>query len=122
MKPHPTLLKSFGHATRGILAALRTERNIRVQLAAAAAAVTLGFLLRLTVMEWAAVLLCCAMVLGAELMNTAVETVVDLVSPGRNELAGRAKDLAAGAVWLTALAAAAVGVLVFGRAAGRMFG
>ena len=69
--------------------------------------------------EWVAVLVCSAMVLGAELFNTAIEAVVDLVSQDFNELAGKAKDVSAAVVWVIALFAAVVGIIVFGNAAMR---
>ena len=78
-KQHPSFAKSIGFAMRGLFAAVKGERNFRIQLCAFAAVVALGFLLRLTALEWVAVLVCSAMVLGAELFNTAIETVVDLV-------------------------------------------
>ena len=108
--------KSAGYASRGLLAAVRTERNMRIHLGFVALVVVAGVVLGLQVWEWVAVLICCALVLGAELMNTAIEAVVDLVSPEYNELAGRAKDVAAASVWVTALFSAAVGVIIFGRA------
>ena len=119
-KQHPSFAKSVGFAMRGLFAAAKGERNFRVQLCAFAAVVTLGFLLRLTALEWCAVLVCSAMVLGAELFNTAIEAVVDLVSPDFNELAGKAKDVSAAAVWVIALFAAVVGIIVFGNAVVRM--
>ena len=119
-KQHPSFAKSVGFAMRGLFAAAKGERNFRVQLCAFAAVVALGFLLRLTALEWVAALVCSAMVLGAELFNTAIETVVDLVSPDFNELAGKAKDVSAAAVWVIALFAAVVGIIVFGNAVVRM--
>lgn len=119
-KQHPSFAKSVGFAMRGLFAAAKGERNFRMQLCAFAAVVALGFLLRLTALEWVAVLVCSAMVLGAELFNTAIETVVDLVSPDFNELAGKAKDVSAAAVWVIALFAAVVGIIVFGNAVVRM--
>ena len=120
-KRHPSFAKSVGFAMRGLLAAARGERNFRFHLCAFAAVVALAFLLRLTALEWIAVLVCSAVVLGAELFNTAIETVVDLVSPDFNELAGKAKDISAAAVWVFALFAAAIGIVVFGSAALRMW-
>lgn len=119
-KQHPSFVKSVGFAMRGLFAAAKGERNFRMQLCVFAAVVALGFLLRLTALEWVAVLVCSAMVLGAELFNTAIETVVDLVSPDFNELAGKAKDVSAAAVWVIALFAAVVGMIVFGNAVVRM--
>ena len=118
-KQHSSFAKSIRFAMRGLLAAVKGERNFRIQLCAFAVVVALGFFLRLTTLEWVAVLVCSAMVLGAELFNTAIEAVVDLVSPDFNELAGKAKDVSAAAVWVIALFAAVVGIIVFGYAAMR---
>ncbi len=74
----------------------------------------LGLYCGLARWEWVAVALSVGAVWGAELLNTAVEAVVDLVSPEYHPLAGRAKDVAAGAVLVVALAALVVGLLVFG--------
>jgi len=108
--------RSLRCATKGLWEAVASERNVKIQLAVALLNVIAGFVLGLSAWEWVVVLLCCAIVIGAELMNTAVETTVDLVSPEYNPLAGRAKDIAAAAVWLVGLFSAIVGVLVFGRA------
>lgn len=105
---------SFGHAFRGVGAALRTEVHLWFHAAATAAVLGLGLYCGLARWEWVAVALSVGAVWGAELLNTAVEAVVDLVSPEYHPLAGRAKDVAAGAVLAGAVAAAAVGALVFG--------
>ncbi|SES72547.1 diacylglycerol kinase family protein [Hymenobacter actinosclerus] len=105
---------SFGHAVRGVGAALRTEVHLWFHAAATAAVLGLGLYCGLQRWEWAAVALSVGAVWGAELLNTAIEAVVDLVSPEYHPLAGRAKDVAAGAVLVVALAALAVGGLVFG--------
>ena len=105
---------SFGHAFRGVAAALRSEVHLRFHAAATAAVLGLGLYCRLGCLEWALVALAVAGVWAAELFNTALEALTDLVSPGYHPLAGRAKDVAAGAVLLAALGALAVGALVFG--------
>ena len=104
---HPGFRKSFLFAIQGFRTAVATERNIKVMLAVGACAVQIDLL------SWAIVLLCCGVVIMAELMNTAIETVVDLVSPEFHPLAGRAKDIAAAAVWVLSFLVAIVGVLVF---------
>ena len=109
-------LRSFGCALKGIAATIRGERNIKVQLAVAVVALALGAVVLREPLEWAVVILCCGCVIGAELINTAIEHVVDLVSPEWNELAGKAKDAAAGAVLVIALAAGTIGVIVYVRA------
>lgn len=110
---HPTFRRSFLFAIQGFRTALQTERNIKVMLCAGAFAIAMGIALRFEPLEWAIVLLCCGVVIAAELLNTAVETVVDLVSPEYHPLAGRAKDIAAGAVWSLSLIVAVVGIIVF---------
>lgn len=113
---HPDFRRSFLFAIQGFRTAVATERNIKVMLAVGACAVVAGLALRIDLMSWAIILLCCGVVITAELLNTAVETVVDLVSPEFHPLAGRAKDIAAAAVWVLTLLVAVVGVLVFANA------
>ncbi len=96
--------------------ALKTERNIKVMLLGSVFAVSMGFLLQIDLLSWAIILLCCGVVIAAELLNTAVETIVDLVSPEYHPLAGRAKDISAGAVWALCVIVALVGVIVFANA------
>ena len=105
---------SFGHALRGVGAALRSELHLQLHAGATAAVLGLGLYCGLHPTEWALVALAVAGVWTAELFNTALETLTNLVSPAYHPLAGRAKDVAAGAVLLAALGALAVGGLVFG--------
>ncbi|GAA3938469.1 diacylglycerol kinase family protein [Hymenobacter algoricola] len=107
-------LASFGYAFRGVGAALGSEVHLRFHAAAAAGAVGLGWYLGIPRLEWALVALAIGAVWGAELLNTAVEALTDLVSPEYHALAGKAKDVAAGAVLVVALGALVVGLLVFG--------
>lgn len=113
---HPSFRRSFLFALQGFRTAVATERNIKVMLAAGACAVVAGLALGLDPLSWAIILLCCGVVIMAELFNTAVETVVDLVSPEFHPLAGRAKDIAAAAVWFLSALVAVVGILVFANA------
>ena len=113
---HPSFKKSVGFALQGFRYTLATERNIRVMLGGAAFAVVMGLVLQLDLVSWAIVLLCIGCVLAAELMNTAIETVVDLVSPEYHPLAGHAKDIAAAAVYVLSFLVAVVGVCVFANA------
>ena len=113
---HPGFRKSFLFAIQGFRTAVVTERNIKVMLAVGALAVAAGIVLRIDLLSWAIILLCCAVVIMAELFNTAVETIVDLVSPEFHPLAGRAKDIAAAAVWFLSFVVAIVGVLVYANA------
>ncbi len=104
----------FGFAFRGIAAAIRQERNMRFHLSAAVVVVAAGLWQRVGLPEWLWLGAAIAGVLTAELINTAVERVVDLVSPGEHPLAQAAKDTAAGAVVVAALFAVFVGLAVLG--------
>jgi diacylglycerol kinase (ATP) len=109
-------LRSFGHALRGLWVA-RTGPNFKIQLAGAAAVAVLASAYGLRRTHLALVILAATAVLAAELMNTAIERVCDLVDDlhgvGRDDRIRDIKDLAAGAVLLVCAGAAAVGVLVF---------
>lgn len=105
-------VKSFGYATEGLLSAMR-EQNIRFHYASVIVVVILGLLTGLSVMEWIVVVLVMALVVGAELFNTAIERVVDLASPELHPLAKQAKDIAAGAVLVFAMASVIIGMLIF---------
>ena len=104
---------SFYYAGRGLADLFRTQPNARIHLALAAGAVALGSYCGLTRGEWIAITACIAAVLAAEAVNTALEYLTDLVSPGFHPLAGKAKDAAAAAVLVTAIGAAVVGLLIF---------
>ena len=104
---------SFGHAGRGVWSALRSEVHLRFHAVATVVVIGLGFYSGLARLEWALVALAVAGVWAAELMNTAIEALTDLASPAYHPLAGKAKDVAAGAVLLAALGALVVGALVF---------
>ena len=104
----------FGCSIAGIAVMFRSQDSARIQAIAAAAVVALGLALQVSTAEWSALVLAIALVLIAEGLNTSIEAVVDLVSPEFHELAGRAKDVGAGAVLIAAVASAAIGLLVFG--------
>jgi diacylglycerol kinase len=104
---------SFGHALRGLRVLLR-QPNARIHAVAAVVVVALGWRLQISVNEWLAVVLAVALVVAAEALNTALELVVDLVSPQWHALARDAKDVAAAAVLVCSAGAAVVGVWVFG--------
>jgi undecaprenol kinase len=115
MSKKPRLVKSFQYAIEGILSVLRTERNMKIHAAAAVLVIIAGCYFRITILEW--VILC--MVIGGifslELMNTAVEKTIDLVTRDYHPLAKAAKDAAAGAVFIYTIVSVIVGILVFGK-------
>lgn len=105
-------LKGFVYAWRGIVAGA-AGRNFRVMLGAAAAVTVLGYFLDISRVEWALVTLTMGLAMALELLNTAGEKLVDILSPGHDPRYGLVKDILAGAVLVAALAAAVVGALVF---------
>jgi diacylglycerol kinase len=106
-------IESFRYAFRGLASLVRSQPNARIHLAALALAAAAGFFFEISRQEWLAVLVCAALVLSLEAVNTAIEHLTDLVSPGFHPLAGKAKDVAAAAVLIAALGSVLVGALVF---------
>lgn len=106
-------IRSFKYALQGLADMFRTQPNARFHLATSVVVVVAGFLLEISRWEWAALVLCMALVLALEAVNTALEYLTDLVSPEYHPLAGKAKDAAAGAVLVAAIGAAVVGGVVF---------
>jgi diacylglycerol kinase len=105
--------RSFSFAGQGVWHVIRTQRNMRVHLVAAVAAVAAGLALRIDATDWACILAVIGLVLTAETLNTVVEAVVDLCTDEFHPLAKAAKDMAAGAVLISSAAAVGVGVAVF---------
>ena len=117
-RPHD-LGAAFRYAFAGLFAAWRSEPNLRVHAFVALAVIAAGAVLRLPLAAWAIVCLAIALVVAAELLNSAVETVVDLVSPDDHPLAKRAKDIAAAAVLVAVAGAVAAGACVLLWVTGR---
>lgn len=107
------LVKSFGYALSGIAYTTKTQMNFRIHLAAIILVVVFGWYLRLSSADWLWIVLAIGLVLVAELLNTAIELLVDLVSPGFNIQAGRVKDVAAGAVIVAAFISVVIGAIIF---------
>lgn len=105
---------SFTAAVHGVGYTLRTQRNTWIELAAVAVVIAAGLWLRIRPTEWAVLALTVAMVLALEAVNSAIEALVDLVSPDYHELARVAKDCAAGAMIFAVLGSLAVAAAIFG--------
>ena len=103
-------LRSFGYAWKGIRCCIGKEQNLSFHLIATAVVVIAGFVLGITHMEWMIIILCIGVVIAAELFNTAIEKLVDLVSPQQHPVAGQVKDIA---VLVCAATAAIIGLIVF---------
>ena len=108
------LLRSFGYAFEGVAYILRTQRNARIELAIAIAALALAAWLGISTVEWAVLVLTIALVTTLEWVNTSLELAVSLASPGRHASAKAAKDVAAACVLLGAVTSVIVGLLVLG--------
>lgn len=104
---------SFIYAWKGLVYAFRTQLNFKFHSLASAIAIAIGYLLEINTHEWLWILLAIGLVLTAELFNTALEVLVDLVSPEYHPKAGVVKDLSAAAVLITAVVAIGIGLMVF---------
>lgn len=107
------LYKSFGYAFQGIFTTVKKERNIKIHLFATICVIIAGILFHITKAEWITCLILFGLVISLEMVNTAIESVVDLVTEERKPLAKRAKDAAAGAVLVSAILAAVIGLMIF---------
>jgi len=108
-----TLVLSFRYAFAGLSYVARTQRNFRIHLALGGLSALLALLLGFSPVEWAVLAGIITLVLLGEMLNTVVEAAVDLASPGYHPLAKVAKDVAAGAVLLTAIGAVVGGAFLF---------
>jgi diacylglycerol kinase (ATP) len=107
------LYKSFGYAFEGIFNTIRDERNIKIHLTVTALVIIFGFILHISLSEWFVCILLFAIIIPLELVNTAIEAVVDLASPEHTPLGKKAKDAAAGAVLVAAIFSAVLGGIIF---------
>lgn len=107
------LSNSFKYAGTGIFSAFKSELNMQVHFCLMLLVILCGIIFEISLLEWQICIVLFGVVIGAEIFNTAIETVVDLVMPNINEKAKLAKDLAAGAVLIIAISAAIVGLTIF---------
>jgi diacylglycerol kinase len=108
------LLSSFKYGFAGIAHTFRTQANLRIHLGISIIVISAGFMLRISNIEWAIIVVTMMIVLSAELFNTSIENAMDRVSTEQHPLAKVAKDTAAGAVLVTAIGSVVIGVLIFG--------
>lgn len=108
-----SIAASFGHAYEGILTGVLEERNMKIHCVMAGLVVFFGLLLHITAAEWCVCFVLFGLIMGLELVNTAIEAVVDLVTKEYHPLAKRAKDTAAGAVLIASVMAAVTGLIIF---------
>ena len=106
-------IKSFSNALRGIAFLFKSQSNARIELIIACLVIIAGFLFRISNTEWITILLCIAMVLSLEGINTSIEIFADKLHPDFDTEIGKAKDVAAGAVLIAAIVAAFIGFIIF---------
>jgi diacylglycerol kinase len=106
-------LKSFSYAARGFMYILKYEHNARIHLFISGIVLIMGFLLHIKRAEWVLVLLCMGFVLTAEMINTAIEKLADVVSPQKNETIRVIKDISAAVVLLSSFIAMISGLIIF---------
>ena len=104
---------SFKYAFEGIKESLKEEPNLKIHLLAGFLVITLGFLLQISRLEWAIILILIGLVISVELTNTAVEAAVDSFTKEDHPAAKLAKDISAGAVLVVAITSTAVGLVIF---------
>ena len=107
------LLKSFKYAFEGIYTGIKIEQNMKRHIAIMIIVIIFGIMLKINITEWIICIILFGLVISMELMNTAIENTVDLITKERNQQAKIAKDVAAGAVLVSAIVSAIVGLIIF---------
>ena len=107
------LINSFKYACEGFISAIKTERNLKIHIAIIILVILMGILLKIIWSEWIICIILFAIVIAWELFNTAIEIIVDIVMPYKNEKAQMAKDIAASGVLVLAIGAAIIGLIIF---------
>ena len=106
--------RSFIYAWAGIMYLVKTQKNAWIHAAVSCLVVIVGLWLSISAVSWAVIILTLAIVWSAEAINTAIEAVIDLVSPQHHPLAKISKDLGAASVLITAIASVLIGLLIMG--------
>ena len=107
------IFKAFGYAISGFLSALKTERNLKIHLLIMTLVIRFGVVFNIRFIDWMICIVLFGMVISAELFNTAIEGIVDIILPNKDDRAKKAKDISASAVLVTAIISAIIGCLIF---------
>lgn len=107
------LIKSFKYAFEGIFTGIKKEQNMKIHMVIMILVIIFGILFKISKIEWMICIALFGLVISMELINTAIENTVDLITKEKNERAKIAKDVAAGAVLVSAIAAAIIGLMIF---------
>lgn len=113
MRKMKKIRNSFKYAIEGIWTSFKTERNMKIHIFIMILVIIAGIILKINKSEWIICIILFAIVIGSELFNTSIETIVDMVMPEKNEKAKIAKDVSAGAVLVVAIGAAIIGLIIF---------
>lgn len=108
-----SLLKSFGYSIKGFLTAMREERNMKIHICAAGVVVAAGFWFDISGTDWCIILITIGIVISAELFNTSIEILADVVTREKHPGIEKVKDIASAAVLMLCVVAVIVGVIVF---------
>lgn len=107
------IMNSFKYAFQGLAKSFKTERNMRIHILIMILVIIIGFYCKINIYEWIICVILFGMVISAELFNTAIETIVDMIMPYRDKKAKLAKDVSAAAVLVLAIASAIIGLIIF---------
>jgi diacylglycerol kinase len=106
-------ITSFGYALNGLKIMIREETNSRIHLFAAVCSVIAGILLKVSLNEWIALVFAIGFVITLEIVNSAIENIADFISPGKDDMIKKVKDLSAAGVLVSAITALVIGLIVF---------
>lgn len=107
------IINSFKYAFSGIITSFQTERNMKIHIFVMIFVIIVGIFFKLSKIEWMICIILFSLVIAAELFNTAIETIVDMIMPEKNEKAKIAKDVSAGAVLVLVIGAVIIGFMIF---------
>ena len=107
------LINSFKYAFTGIKTSFKTEQNMKIHILIMILVILAGIILKIDALDWIILIIMISLVISAELFNTTIETVVDMITKEKNEKAKIAKDVAAGAVLVLAIGSAIIGLIIF---------
>lgn len=106
-------IKSFKYALEGLWLELRRETNLKIDILIMIIITIFGFVFKISQIEWIICIILFSLVISGELFNTAIERIVDVIMPEKNEKAKAIKDISAGAVLILAIGAAIIGLMIF---------
>lgn len=107
------LINSFKYAFEGLISSFKTERNMKIHILIMILTIIVGMALKISTLEWIICIMLFGIVISAELFNTAIETIVDMITPYRDPKAKLAKDISAGAVLVLAISSVIIGLIIF---------